>query len=409
MAFLGPGFGTLLILAALCHFNRVAMAVAGSERIMEQYALSPSAMGGVYSVFLLTYTIAMVPGGWFIDRHGPRVALAVAGFGSAALVSLTAVAALASSADSMLAALIAIRAAAGIVTAPFHPAAARAVALGLTGPARSFANGAINGAAVVGIASTYFVFGYLIDVVSWPAAFVITGVAIALGSAAWLASARPPAAASPAAGLAPAEREPSLLHRRDLVLLTISYAGLGYFRYLFFYWIQYYFRTVLGQSEEASRLFATIPTLALAAGMFGGGWLADRLQQRCGRRVGLVVVPAGGLALGAVLLVAGAAQAGAVWAVVSFSFALAAAGLCEGPFWTAATALGGRRGGSAGAILNTGGNLGGLLAPEVTPLISARLGWPASLAVAALLSLLAAVLWRWIDPYRGGDALERPA
>ena len=56
MVVLGGGFATLLVFAALCHFNRVAMAVAGSERIMEQYALSPAAMGSVYSVFLLAYT-----------------------------------------------------------------------------------------------------------------------------------------------------------------------------------------------------------------------------------------------------------------------------------------------------------------------------------------------------------------
>ena len=402
MTVVGGGFATLLVFAALCHFNRVAMAVAGSERIMEQYALSPAAMGSVYSVFLLAYTIAMVPGGWFIDRHGPRLALAVAGFGSATLVALTAVAALASSGGAVLAALSAIRAVAGVVTAPFHPAAARAVALGLIGPAKSFANGAINGAAVVGIASTYLVFGRMLDVISWPAAFVVTGVAIALATAAWLVSTSgtPGAPPRPDEAAAATGPERSLVHNRDLMLLSVSYGGLGYFRYLFFYWIQYYFRTVVGQSEEASQLSATIPTLALALGMFGGGWLADSLQQRRGRRVGLAIVPASGLTLSALLLLAGAGQTSAGWVILSFSLALAAAGLCEGPFWTAAAALGGRRGGSAAAILNTGGNIGGLLAPELTPLVSARLGWPAGLALAAALSLCAATLWLWINPYR---------
>jgi len=143
-----------------------------------------------------------------------------------------------------------------------------------------------------------------------------------------------------------------------------------------------------------------VPTLAMAVGMFGGGGLADRLQRRWGRRLGLTIVPAAGLAASGLLLLAGTRQTSAGWAVVAFSLALAAAGMCEGPFWTAVTALGGPRGGSAGAVLNIGGNVGGLLAPVVTPLVSARLGWPAGFGLAAVLCLGAATLWRWIDPYR---------
>ena len=402
MSLLGGGFGALLVFAALSHFSRVSMSVAGSERIMEQYALSPTAMGNVYSIFLVAYTLAMVPGGYFIDRYGPRVALATVGFGSAVLMSLTGLADLASSAAGALAVLFTVRALTGMVSAPFHPAAARAVALWVTGPARSFANGTINGAAVVGIASTYLVFGHLMDATGWPAAFVVSGVAIALATAAWLVGVgRSPADPPEARGAPRAEPSASLLRDRGLVLLTLSYSGLCYFKYLFFYWMQYYFHTVLAQSKEASRLSSTIPTLALAVGMFAGGWVADRLQTRWGRRRGLALVPATGLTLCALLLLAGAAQDSAGWVVLLFALALAAAGACEGPFWTAATTLGGPRGGSAAAILNGGANVGGLLAPVVTPLIGARLGWPTALGLASVLCLGAAILWAWIDPYRG--------
>ena len=52
------------------------------------------------------------------------------------------------------------------------------------------------------------------------------------------------------------------------------------------------------------------------------------------------------------------------------ALALAAVGACEAPIWTTAVELGGRRGGTAAGICNTGGNAGGLLAPIVTPLVS---------------------------------------
>src|SRR5262249_53662926 len=79
----------LMLVAAIGHFNRVGMSVAGAERIIPQYGLEPAQMGLVYSAFLCFYTLAMLPGGWFIDRCGARAALAVFCLGSAVFVALT--------------------------------------------------------------------------------------------------------------------------------------------------------------------------------------------------------------------------------------------------------------------------------------------------------------------------------
>ena len=82
----------VLLLAAICflaHFNRVSMAVAADLRIMGQYGISTTAMGTVYSSFLVVYTLAMIPGGWLIDHRGPRFSLAVVCLGSATIVALT--------------------------------------------------------------------------------------------------------------------------------------------------------------------------------------------------------------------------------------------------------------------------------------------------------------------------------
>src|SRR5258708_32146420 len=82
----------LALLMALCflsHFNRVSMSVAGNDRIMEQYSISPTKMGAVYSAFLLIYSIAMIPGGFFIDRCGARIALITMGCGTALFGPMT--------------------------------------------------------------------------------------------------------------------------------------------------------------------------------------------------------------------------------------------------------------------------------------------------------------------------------
>src|SRR6267142_79846 len=79
----------LMLVVAVGHFNRIGMSVAGTARIMSQYGLQETQMGLVYSAFLLCYTLAMLPGGWFIDRFGARTALMVFTFGSAVFVALT--------------------------------------------------------------------------------------------------------------------------------------------------------------------------------------------------------------------------------------------------------------------------------------------------------------------------------
>ena len=78
--------------------------------------------------------------------------------------------------------------------------------------------------------------------------------------------------------------------------------------------------------------------------------------------------------------------------------AMAAAGACEGPFWTTAIELGGRRGGTSAAIFNTGGNVGGFVAPILTPLFSQYVGWEWAISLAGVYCVLGALLWWWVDP-----------
>jgi len=62
--------GLMMAASFLSWFNRVSMSVAGTERVMEQYGISPTQMGFVYSALLLSYAACMTPGGWLIDRRG---------------------------------------------------------------------------------------------------------------------------------------------------------------------------------------------------------------------------------------------------------------------------------------------------------------------------------------------------
>ena len=162
--------------------------------------------------------------------------------------------------------------------------------------------------------------------------------------------------------------------------------------------MHFYFDDVLHVGSDKSKVFAGIPPLAMAICMPIGGWLSARSERRLGGHLGRALVPATGMVLSAALLGVGVFAQQPGWIVFWFSLALGAAGLSEAAFWTTAVELGGKRGALAAAICNTGGNAGGALAPYLTPLLSARYGWPAGISVGGIVCLLGALCWLGIRP-----------
>ena len=162
--------------------------------------------------------------------------------------------------------------------------------------------------------------------------------------------------------------------------------------------MDYYFKDTLHLPDNVRRVYAGIPILAMAVGMALGGWVSDGAVRLYGYRTGRALVPVVGMLGGAVFLGAGVLAGEPRWIVFWFSLALASVGAVEAPTWTTALELGGRRGGTAAGFCNTGANLGGLIAPVVTPWVGEHYNWPAAIGLAAVVCLLGAGLWKWIDP-----------
>jgi MFS family permease len=373
-------------------------------------------------MFLLVYSIFMIPGGVFIDRFGPRRALMVVGFGSALFGALTGVTGwVFGSAASLLLTLNIVRGTMGMVSAPLHPAAARSVGNWFPFPQRSAANSIVTAAAIAGVALSYPGFGALIKVFDWQGAFLVCAGITALLTVLWSLNSTDSPALHPGAneaekeliGINKEEGVPAtgsrmaewvaLLGNRSLLMVTLSYAAVGYFQYLFVYWMQYYFDKVLHLGEEASKYYAGILQVALALGMPLGGWLSGRLAHTLGVRRGRAFVSGGGMVLSAVFLGLGVLAREPAWIVAWFALAHAAMGASEGPFWATAVDIGGRKGGTAAAICNTGGNLGGLLAPVVTPWIGGQFGWPWAIGLGGVVCFLGALCWCWINPAPRAD------
>ena len=129
-----------------------------------------------------------------------------------------------------------------------------------------------------------------------------------------------------------------------------------------------------------------------------GGWLSDRLTRSYGARFGRRAVPLVGLSLASLLLFAGTIASATTGAVLSLSLATGFASWCEGPFWASAIEIAGEQVGAAAGILNTGGNLGGFLAPIMTPYIASRFGWSWGLYAGSLIAIVGMIACYLVDP-----------
>ena len=82
------GIVVLMVLFSLMsYFDRTIMSIAGPV-IAKEFSLSETQMGAIYSAFLLSYAILMIPGGQLADRFGPRAVLNLHGFGRCTVYSL---------------------------------------------------------------------------------------------------------------------------------------------------------------------------------------------------------------------------------------------------------------------------------------------------------------------------------
>jgi len=389
--------------AALGHFNRVGISVAGDEMFIPKLGIPETRMGWVYTAFLIVYTIGMLPGGWLIDRIGSGRALTLFGLTMGTFVILTgAMGWVTHTPQSLWIGLLVIRGLAGVCNAPLHPAAAHVVSEVMPYNRRATANGMITAGALVGIACCYPGFGQLMDWLTWQWAFVVSGSMLIAYSLLWQLLASPSLSRLHAKSVSTAKpNAPStwlVLRQSNLWLLTLSYAAYGYFQYLFFYWMGYYFKEVLQVPDVQARWASFWIMMAMGAGMAIGGRSTDVVCGLLGTTRGRRAIVVAGMGLGAVFGLIAVNVTGLTSVALCLAISMGATGMVEGVFWTTATDIGGKSRGLSGAFMNTGGNVGGLLSPVLTPIMAEQIGWSGSIVVACVISGGGGFVWFLIKP-----------
>jgi ACS family glucarate transporter-like MFS transporter len=386
--------------ATAAYLCRVNVSVAGAL-LMEELHLDQAQMGRVFSAFLLGYALFMAPGGALADRWGTRRVLEIASWwwvAATALQTLVGRGPLRGSLAATMGSLLALRFVLGVGQAPIFPAAARGVARWVAPEARARANGFVIAAIGLGSAIAPPLVSAVMVRWGWRAALAASTIPALATALAWRTAGEPPAPPT-APSPAPAEGGSAApLRSRSFVLLTLSYSLQGYVGYIFVFWFYLYLVQVRHFDLLRGALLSSLPWLLSIVSIPLGGWLSDRIAAGRGLVVGRRAVPLGALALAGVFLSLGARTASGTLAAVSLALSTALVLCVEGPFWATATEIAGGRSGLAGGIMNTGGNVGGLVSPALTPVLAAAIGWENALHVAAALAVVAAALWLGIDP-----------
>ena len=387
--------GLMFGFSILNYFDRTIMSIAGPE-VMKEFSLSPTQMGSVYSAFVLGYAVFMIPGGWLVDRLGGRVSLTLVGGFAALFTALTAMGGTPlAGAVAALPVLILIRLGLGVVSAPIYTACARVCANWIHPARQASVQGLIIAGSALGGALSPVTFSWLIIRFRWRASFCIAAAITAGLTLAWHLFAREHPAGNARHSVKAASRIRSapwrrLFSNRGLMMYTFAYCTVGYFDYIFYYWVYYYFGNVRHMGFAQSARYTTVLFLTMAVMMPLGGWTADRLSGTLGRAAGLRYTALAGMVAAALLLVAGTWVKADDMSVALLSLAIGFAAFCEGPFWAAATELGREHVGAACAILNTGANAGGFFGPLVTPWIAKWFGWSWGMYSASVLVLVGA-------------------
>ena len=167
----------IFVLTAINYLDRTNMAVAAPSMSAE-LGFSAATMGMLLSAFAWAYALMQVPGGYFLERVGPRITYTISLF----LWSLfTMIMGLGNSFLS----LFGIRLAIGAAESPAFPTNSRVVAAWFPDHERATATSIYTAAEFIGLAFLTPVLFWILDTFGWREVFYITGV-IGIGvSAIW--------------------------------------------------------------------------------------------------------------------------------------------------------------------------------------------------------------------------------
>lgn len=411
------GFGLL------AYVQQKSLTVAAAQ-MMPDLGLSQMQIGYLQQAFVIGYTVLQLPGGVFGQRLGARRTLVVLGIVSFLAMIAMPIAPHLFAGAALFIVLLGAQLLLGFSQAPIFPVSSGVFEAWFPSNRWAFVQGLQTMGLGFGSALTALLIPPLALAVGWQGALVcaaLPAVALIAGWA-WYARDTPKEhrAVSPeelveignesAAAVdstIDARRLIKVLTNRSVWLLATSYVMMNYAFYLLSNWCFLYLVQERHLSLLASGGLASMPALASGIGAGVGGALTSRLCESFGTRWGYRLTPLVALPIAGLLLIVAVTVANAYLAVVALTACFFCVELTEGSYWGGAMSVG--RGDSMAVcgVMNTGGNLGGILGIPIVAYLSGHGSWPMAFVIGAGCAVASALAWFGIDPSRPLDAVEK--
>jgi MFS family permease len=363
---------------AISYIDRANLAIAAPS-IRADLGLDATQMGLVLSAFFWTYAVMQLPAGWFIDKVGVRISLALAVAWWSVFTMLTGLA-------QNVAQFFGARLMLGVGEAGCIPACTKVAFNWFPRTERGLACSLFNSGSVVGSALSLPLVTLLIAMVGWRGSFVVTGVIGFAWLAAWWFIYRDPeqyrAIAPQAVDALLAQRTApaanivkvswlDLFRYRSIWGLMIGLFCLNFAIYFFITWFPSYLMQARGFSLAALGTLGMVPALMAIPGNWLGGYTSDRLI-RSGwspTRARKTCLVGGMLMASSIGLAAAVESTGACLAL--FALAYASLSFTGANVWTVASEIAPTPGhvASIAGIQNFAGNLAGITITTFTGLM----------------------------------------
>ncbi|PWC19564.1 MFS transporter [Brenneria corticis] len=397
----------IFITVVICYVDRANLAVA-SAHIQEEFGISKTQMGYIFSAFAWTYTLCQIPGGWFLDRVGSKLTyfIAIMGWSIATLLQGFA---------TGLASLIGLRAVTGLFEAPAFPTNNRMVTSWFPEQERASAVGFYTSGQFVGLAFLTPLLIWVQELLSWHWVFIITGGIGIVWAVIWHFVYQPPkksrginraeldyisAGGGIVDGDAPSEKKSrtplsaadwKLVFNRKLVGVYIGQFAVTSTLWFFLTWFPNY----LTQEKQISALTAgfmtIVPFLAAFVGVLLSGFVADWLVRR-GKSIGLArkTPIICGLLISTCIMGANYTN-DPIWITVLMAVAFFGNGFAS-ITWSLVSSLAPiRLIGLTGGVFNFVGGLGGITVPLIIGYLAQDYGFAPALTYIAVVALIGAL------------------
>jgi MFS family permease len=397
-------------LAAITFLDRVCISILTPD-IMRDLHLTTIQMSYVFSAFTLAYAVFEIPTAWWADRIGSRRVLTRIVLWWSAFTMATAGA-------FSYSALLVVRFLFGVGEAGAWPNVARVFARWIPARERGRAQGIFFAGAHLSGGLTPILVVYLTTFLHWRMIFLLFGCAGLVWALTWHRWFRdePREHASVSAaerdfiegtrGLPPGHAAPwgEIFRTQSLLPLCVQYFANTYGFYFFITWLPTYLSKSRGMVKDELAIFAGLPLLMSVVADVTGGVTTDAITRRFGMRAGRCGVGAVAYLFAAIAMVSGTLVSDGHWAGWLIALGGAASMFTLAPAWSTAIELGGLNSAVLGAIMNTAGQIGGILSPVVLAFIVDRLGnWSLPLHILSGLYFTAALCWVFIRPERAPE------